>query len=72
MIPNQYHCLDGGFPEVNGLATQDMLTSLTRWVERGTAPGAFSFPVAHPTTRLRAIHVRHSTRCAPHRREHGG
>jgi Tannase and feruloyl esterase len=59
LIPDQYHCLDGGFPEVNGLATtQDLLTSLIRWVERGTPPEAFSFPLAHPAGALRAIHVR--------------
>ena len=58
MIPNQYHCLDGGFPEVNGLtATQDMLAALIRWAEHGTAPGTFSFPVAQPAAKLRAITV---------------
>jgi feruloyl esterase len=58
MIPNQYHCLDGGFPEVNGLrTTQDLLAGLIQWVEYGTAPGTFSFPVAPPTAKLRAISV---------------
>lgn len=58
MIPNQYHCLDGGSPEVNGVATtDDLLTSLVRWTEHGTAPGTFSFPLARPTGALRAITV---------------
>jgi hypothetical protein len=58
MIPNQYHCLDGGFPEVNGLtATQAMLAALIRWAEHAVAPGAFSFPLARPAATLRAIHV---------------
>jgi feruloyl esterase len=66
MIPDQYHCLDGGFPPVNGVVTTgDLLTSLIRWVEHGTAPGTFSFPLAHPAGTLRAIAVRPLNPLAP-------
>jgi feruloyl esterase len=59
MIPDQYHCLTGGFPVINGQrATADLMASLVRWVEHGTAPRGFSFPLAHPAGGLRAITVR--------------
>jgi len=58
MLPGQYHCLSGGSPAVNPqLATGDLLNSLIKWVEQGTAPGTFSFPLARPTATLRAITV---------------
>jgi feruloyl esterase len=58
MIPGQYHCLDGGSPQVNGqVTTGDLLNSLIRWVERGVPPRTFSFPLAQPAATLRAISV---------------
>jgi Tannase and feruloyl esterase len=58
MIPGQYHCLSGGSPAVNARqATQDLLNSLVKWVDQGTAPGSFSFPLAQPTATLPAITV---------------
>ena len=58
MIPDQYHCLDGGFPQVNGqVTTGALLASLVRWAEQGIPPGTFSFPLVHPTATLRAIVV---------------
>jgi hypothetical protein len=53
LVPNQYHCLTGGSPAVTG----DLLGPLMRWVEQGTAPGTVSFPLVHPTPKLRAIVV---------------
>jgi hypothetical protein len=58
MVPGQYHCLNGGSPAVDpGQATSELMDSLTKWVEQGTAPGTFSFPLAQPTAKLSAIHV---------------
>jgi hypothetical protein len=34
-----------------------LLSSLQKWVERGAAPGSFSFPLLHPTAKLPAISV---------------
>lgn len=49
MIPSQYHCLNDGSPAVDAQqATGELLDSLTRWVEQGTAPGAFSLLLAQP------------------------
>lgn len=56
MIPGQYHCLTGGYQPVNPQqATGEMLSSLMKWVEQGTAPRTFSFPLLRPTTTLSAI-----------------
>jgi hypothetical protein len=58
MIPGQYHCLSGGSPALNQQqAMGELLNSLVKWVEHGTAPGTFSFPLARPTARLSAITV---------------
>jgi hypothetical protein len=70
MIPGQYHCLDGGSPPVNGLATVNrLLAGLISWVERGAAPGTFSFPLAHPAGTPRAIQVHPLNPLSP---PHGG
>jgi feruloyl esterase len=53
MIPAQYHCLGGGDPQVTG----DLLTPLMNWAERGTAPGAQTFPLVSPTATLTSITV---------------
>jgi hypothetical protein len=59
MIPDQNHCLSNGSPQVNPQQATDMLfSSLQKWVEHGTAPGSFSFPLLHPTVKLSAISVR--------------
>jgi len=59
MVPGQYHCLNGGSPAVDGQqAAGELLNSLMKWVEQGTAPGTFSFPLAQPTAKLSAITVR--------------
>jgi feruloyl esterase len=59
MVPGQYHCLNGGSPAVNDQqATTDLLDSLVKWVEQGTAPETFSFPLAQPSATLSAITVR--------------
>jgi hypothetical protein len=56
MVPGQYHCLSSGSPAVDvQQATNELLNSLTKWVEQGTAPGTFSFPLAQPTATLSAI-----------------
>jgi hypothetical protein len=34
-----------------------LLSSLQKWVEQGTAPRSFSFPLLHPTAQLPAISV---------------
>src|SRR5260370_38472758 len=58
MVPGQYHCLSGGSPAVDpGPAAGELMDSLVKWVEQGTAPGTFSFPLAQPTAKLSAIHV---------------
>lgn len=58
MIPGQNHCLSNGSPQVNPAAAKSMLLdSLQKWVERGTAPGSFSFPLLHPAATLSAISV---------------
>lgn len=54
MIPGQYHCLDGGSPQVT---TADLLGALMDWAEQGTAPGTVSFPLAQPTATMSAISV---------------
>jgi feruloyl esterase len=54
LVPNQYHCLSNGSPMVRG---NNLLGSLISWVEHGIAPGTASFPLAHPTRKLRAIVV---------------
>lgn len=56
MVPGQYHCLNGGSPAVDAQRS-DLLDSLMTWVERGTAPGTISFPLAQPTATLSAITV---------------
>lgn len=56
MIPDQNHCLSNGSPQVNPMEAKNMLlSSLQKWVEQGTAPGLFSFPLLHPTAKLSAI-----------------
>lgn len=58
MIPGQDHCLSNGSPQVNPAAAKSMLLdSLQKWVEQGTAPGSFSFPLLHPAATLSAISV---------------
>lgn len=58
MIPGQYHCLTGGSPAVDAQqATSELLDSLMKWVEQGTAPGTFSLPLAQPRAALSAITV---------------
>lgn len=58
MVPGQYHCLSGGSPAVDpGQAAGELMDSLIKWVEQGTAPGTFSFPLAQPTAKLSAITV---------------
>jgi hypothetical protein len=58
MVPGQYHCLSDGSPAVDpGQAAGELMDSLMKWVEQGTAPGTFSFPLAQPTAKLSAIHV---------------
>jgi Tannase and feruloyl esterase len=58
MIPNQNHGLSNGSPQVNPMeATSMLLSSLQKWIEQGTAPGSFSFPLLHPTAQLHAISV---------------
>ncbi len=58
MIPGQYHCLSDGSPAVDAQqAAGELLNSLMKWVEQGTAPGTFSFPLAQPTAKLSAITV---------------
>jgi hypothetical protein len=58
MIPDQNHCLSNGSPQVNTTEAKSMLlSSLQKWVERGVAPGSFSFPLVHPTAKLSAISV---------------
>jgi hypothetical protein len=58
MIPNQNHCLTNGSPQVNPQEAMSMLlSSLQKWVEQGTAPRSFSFPLLHPTAKLSAISV---------------
>jgi len=59
MIPNQNHCLTNGSPQVNPSEAMSMLlSSLQKWVEQGTSPGSFSFPLLHPTAKLSAISVK--------------
>jgi hypothetical protein len=53
LIPNQYHCLSDGSPQVTG----NLLGPLIGWVEHGIAPRTVSFPLVHPTPALRAITV---------------
>jgi Tannase and feruloyl esterase len=53
LVPNQYHCLSNGSPAVRG----SLLNPLIQWVEQGIAPGTVSFPLQHPTSKLRAIAV---------------
>src|SRR5579875_29079 len=53
MIPDQYHCLGGGSPQV----TADLLTPLMNWVEKGIAPGAITLPLTAPTPTLQSITV---------------
>ena len=53
MIPAGYHCLGGGDPQVTG----DLLTPLMNWAERGTGPGAQTFPLVTPTATLKSITV---------------
>ena len=58
MIPDQNHGLSNGSPQVNPMEAKSiLLSSLQKWVEQGTAPGSFSFPLLHPTAQLRAISV---------------
>jgi hypothetical protein len=58
MVPGQSHCLSGGSPAVDpGQAAGELMDSLMKWVEQGTAPGTFSFPLAQPTAKLPAIIV---------------
>ena len=58
MIPDQNHCLSNGSPQVNTSEAMSMLlSSLQKWVEQGTAPRSFSFPLLHPTAKLPAISV---------------
>jgi hypothetical protein len=58
MIPGQYHCLTDGSPAVDvQQAKGELLNSLMKWVEQGTVPRTFSFPLAQPTAKLSAITV---------------
>jgi Tannase and feruloyl esterase len=58
MIPDQYHCTEGGSPQVNAqTAGNDLFEALIRWTEQGAAPSAMSFPLAQPTATLAAITV---------------
>ena len=58
MIPGQYHCLSDGSPAVDAQqAAGELLNSLVKWVEQGTVPRTFSFPLAQPTTKRSAITV---------------
>ena len=48
----------GGSPQINSKAAADqLLSALLRWVQRGAAPGTFSFPLAQPAGSFRAIRV---------------
>jgi hypothetical protein len=59
MVPGQYHCLSGGSPAGDSQQVMSgLLNSIVQWVERGTAPGTFSLPLAQPTATLPAITVR--------------
>jgi len=59
MIPGQYHCLSDGSPAVDDRQAEgELLNALLKWVEQGTAPGTFSFPLAQPTAKLLAVTVR--------------
>jgi len=53
LVPSQYHCLTDGSPAV----TSNLMGPLIGWVEHGIAPGTISFPLVHPTPKLRAIVV---------------
>jgi hypothetical protein len=59
MVPGQNHCLTTkGSPRVNApQAMNILLSSIQKWVEQGTAPGSFSFPLLRPTAKLPAIRV---------------
>jgi tannase/feruloyl esterase len=61
MIPDQYHCLGGGDPQV----TANLLSPLIGWVEEGTAPGTISFPLLHPTPQLSQVTVQPFNALAP-------
>jgi feruloyl esterase len=58
LIPDQNHCLSNGSPQVNSSEAMSMLlSSLQKWVEQGTSPGSFTFPLLHPTAKVPAISV---------------